>query len=281
VTIVKEAVLVQTIVPDGGPAALGEAPTWWEEEELLLWTDIIGRRVHSYQPGSRKCLSVAVDITITRLLPSQGRIIAITPQGLHVLDIQSGCLNPIAQVNDLPAGSRFNDAARDHNGWTWIGTIGAPHTLHDGRLYRYRENTPLVLVRSGFGACNGIGWSLDAQTMYLTDTRRRQIIAYPYTRASGSLGEGRILAEFATDLGLPDGLAVDANGQIWSAMWDGGCILRLGQAGSVEEVLRVPTARPTALVFHAPGKAFVTTAQGGLPRNPDVSGCLLELDLTA
>ena len=53
-TSYKEAVLVQTIVPDGGPAVLGEAPTWWEEKKLLLWTDIVGKRVHCYQPASRK-----------------------------------------------------------------------------------------------------------------------------------------------------------------------------------------------------------------------------------
>ena len=63
--------------------------------------------------------------------------------------------------------------------------------------------------------------------------------------------------------GKPDGLAVDAEGFIWSANWQGGCVIRYAPGGSVASVIRVPAPCPTSCTFGgvALDMLYVTTAQ--------------------
>jgi sugar lactone lactonase YvrE len=168
---------IRVIVPDGGPAALGEAPTWWEQECRLIWTDILGHRLHVYDPATGRDRAIATRTAVTRVLCRGTDLVAVTPRALCRVDPRTGALSPIVEVDDLPPGSRFNDAALDGLGRIWVGTIGALGRSGDGRLYRHDEERGLVHVESGHNACNGIGFAPDGSILYLTDTRRRRILA--------------------------------------------------------------------------------------------------------
>ena len=268
---------VRVITPEGGPAALGEAPTWWAREELLIWTDILQRQFHLYDPTTRRDRAVKTVMPITRVLCRGTDLIAVTPEGLCRLDPLSGALRPFAWAADLPPGSRFNDAAIDGAGRIWAGTIGAPGRSGDGRLYRHDSANGLVLMGEGYDACNGIGFSLEQSALYLTDTRRRAVLTFDYDAVSGSIGVMRVLREFGGSEGYPDGLSVSATGSLWHAMWDGGCLAETLPCGATGRIHPLHVQRPTALAF-TPHGVFVTTAGGGQPGADD--GALIEIDRT-
>jgi len=264
-------------MPDGGPAQLGEAPTWWEGAGLLVWTDLRALRPHLFDPATGRDYSVPTSVMVTRVLFPPGEPIAVTESGLCGIDPRSGSLRPIAAVNDLPPGSRLNDAALDPAGRVWAGTIGAPGCAGDGRLYRFHLAGGWSLIASGFDACNGIAFSPNGGTLYLTETRRRCLIGYELDAMTGELGGERMSRQFDPADGYPNGLTVDAEGSLWSVMWDGGCLLETLPSGHHGRKRIVPVRRPTALAF-VRGSMFITSAQGAEPAGPS-DGELLEMAL--
>jgi len=67
--------------------------------------------------------------------------------------------------------------------------------------------------------------------------------------ATGSLGKPSSLASVDPEDGTPDGLTVDAAGDIWVAMAGAGCVVRYAPDGTKRGRLVVPTALVTSLTF--------------------------------
>ena len=61
--------------------------------------------------------------------------------------------------------------------------------------------------------------------MYHADSPRRRVDAYDFDARSGALSSPRVFCEIE-DGGVPDGLAVDAEGGVWVCVWDGGRVER-------------------------------------------------------
>jgi sugar lactone lactonase YvrE len=80
------------------------------------------------------------------------------------------------------------------------------------------------------------------------------------------LGERRTFADLGAMPGGPDGATIDAEGFLWSAQFDGGCIVRYAPDGAMDRVIRLPVTKPTSCGFGGPGyrDLFVTTATRGL-----------------
>jgi sugar lactone lactonase YvrE len=120
----------------------------------------------------------------------------------------------------------------------------------------------------GLGVPNGMGWSPDNTTMYLVDTALRTIYAYDFHEESGDLSGRRVLVRIRDDApGAPDGLAVDANGDLWVAMFDGWRISRFSPAGALIDEIVLPVPRPTSCAFGWPENKtlFVTSARIRVP----------------
>jgi sugar lactone lactonase YvrE len=60
---------------------------------------------------------------------------------------------------------------------------------------------------------------------------------------------------------------VDAEGFIWSARWDGACILRIDPKGRIDRVIAMPAQRPTCVCFGGPklDVLYVTSSRAHLP----------------
>lgn len=98
---------------------------------------------------------------------------------------------------------------------------------------------------------NGLGWSPDHTTFYHIDSPSKAVYAYDYSAFDGALSRRRLLRDTSEILpeAEPDGLAVDAEGCLWVAMWNGGAVLRLRPDGSLAAIARTPGARFAAAVL--------------------------------
>jgi sugar lactone lactonase YvrE len=117
---------------------------------------------------------------------------------------------------------------------------------------------------------------MDSQILYATDSSRGTVyILQVGTRAP------RILNRIPRVSGEPRGLAVDATGRLWVALYDGWSIARLSPEGEFDRITALPVPRPTGIAFGGEDgqSIFVTTARVGLPRdvldNAPLSGRLL------
>jgi sugar lactone lactonase YvrE len=98
--------------------------------------------------------------------------------------------------------------------------------------------------------------------MYFTDSMVRTIWTYEFDPATGALGERRVFATLAANDGVPDGLTVDSEGFVWSAVWDGWRVLRYAPDGTIERTIRMPVQRPSSCMFGGPDlkTLYITSA---------------------
>jgi sugar lactone lactonase YvrE len=141
----------------------------------------------------------------------------------------------------------MNDGVVDPAGRLFAGVMGFDGEEGQGALYR-ASTDGLERVLDAMTIPNGLGWSVDGSTMYVTDSGRQTIAAHDYDVASGELGPARPFVEIAGD-GAPDGMCVDADGGVWTAVWGAGEVRRYSAAGVLDDVVTVPARQPSACCF--------------------------------
>lgn len=164
------------------------------------------------------------------------------------------------------AGTRFNDGIVDPNGRMLLGTMPDPHG--EAKVYEISPARQWRVVLDGLGQSNGVDFSLDGRTLYATDTKARVILAFDYDAAAGSAQGARVLARVDIEGAVPDGLEVDSQGRIWSAMWGGGCVVCFDAQGTELFRRELPTEKVSSLAFGGEklDQMFVTTAGGDADR---------------
>jgi len=262
-------------------ARLGEGTLWHPDEQLLYWVDIYNHRVHQFNPVTGANQFFDVGEVVGCIAPAgTNRLIMAQRHRIAFLDTISGTVTPILDIEDNP-DIRFNDGKCDHAGRFWFNSMsskGEPQAS----LYRY-DRDGLHVLETGLTVANGLGWSPDDRTFYLADSPLQTICAYDYDFESGSISDRRVLIDLKAESFFPDGLTVDKDGCIWSAMWDGWCIIRFDPNG--KEMMRVmmPVQRPTCCTFGGEGleTLYITTASVGLSeaeiQNSFYSGDLFSL----
>jgi sugar lactone lactonase YvrE len=162
----------------------------------------------------------------------------------------------LAAPPELAPGMRFNDGRTDRQGRFWSGTMwmDMAAALPIGRLYRYDGaglSAPLV---SGLVTQNGLAWSPDGRTMYLSDSHptRRRVWAFDYDVDAGVPHNRRLFVDMAAYTGRPDGAAMDSDGCYWVAGNDGASLLRFAPDGKLDRELNLPVAKPSMPCFGGP-----------------------------
>jgi L-arabinonolactonase len=246
---------------------LGESPVWSEEEQSLYWVDIVGCRVRRFSPssGERRDWPIPMEVGALALRASGGAVLALR-SGFAFLDFDSGNLTSLVDPEEDLPNNRFNDGACDRMGRFWAGTLHDAEVEPLGSLYRLDADFSCTKMVSAVIISNGLGWSPDNRTMYFTDSGLGKIDAFDYDLATGNISQRRTFAKVNPEDGIPDGLAVDSEGYVWAALWDGWSIRRYAADGSLDRVLELPAQRPTSCAFGGPDLAtlFVTSAADGL-----------------
>ena len=84
--------------------------------------------------------------------------------------------------------------------------------------------------------------------MYLSDSYLGEIYRFSYDAETGDIANRTLWLQYDGP-GVPDGLTVDSEGFIWTAVWDGQCVLRLSPEGEVVETIDMPVQRPTSCIL--------------------------------
>ncbi|MFE1951717.1 SMP-30/gluconolactonase/LRE family protein [Streptomyces sp. NPDC059524] len=256
-------------------AGLGEGPTWDPAGGRLIWVDILGSRVHTYEPATGRR---TVRVTEQHVGAAKPR----TDGGL-VLNLRDGVgsWSPEGDFSWLHrnpvAGRRGNDAAVAPDGALWAGSMRYDEAPGGGHLIRVAPDGTTTEILTGVAVSNGTGWSPDGRLMYYVDSPTRRVDVFDVR--GEQLGERREFARIQEGAGFPDGLTVDADGCVWVALWDGGALHRYTPSGTLDRVVPLPVRRPTSCAFGGPGLTdlYVTTARVGLAAAAPLEGSLLVL----
>ncbi|MER6469450.1 SMP-30/gluconolactonase/LRE family protein [Streptomyces collinus] len=254
-------------------AALGEGPTWDAATGRLLWLDVLGMRIHTYDPATGRRTVRTTEQHIGAAKPRAG--------GGLVLNLRDGVglLDPDGAFRWLHhepvAGRRANDAAVAPDGSLWAGTMRYDEAAGGGTLSRVTGDGDVRTVLPEVTVSNGTGWSPDGGLMYYADTPTRRVDVFDVD--GDTVRDRRTLVEIEEGAGFPDGLTVDAEGCVWVALWDGGAVRRYTPSGELDRMVPLPTPRTTACVFGGPDLTdlYITTAHVGLSAPHPLSGSVL------
>ncbi|KOY03170.1 SMP-30/gluconolactonase/LRE family protein [Pseudomonas nunensis] len=255
--------------------AVGECPVWVPEENALYWVDI--------PAGGLQRWSAATEHVDAWTTPEMLACITRHRDGGWVAGMESGFfhLRPhndgsldselLAHVDHARPDMRLNDGRCDRQGRFWAGSmvLNMSANAADGTLYRYShgQRGPLEPRLTGFIVPNGLGFSPDGRTMYLSDSHplAQQIWAFDYDIASGTPSNQRLFVDMNHFEGRPDGAAVDADGCYWICANDAGLIHRFTPDGRLDRSLSVPVKKPTMCAFGGSrlDTLFVTSIRPG------------------
>ncbi|MFF3335505.1 SMP-30/gluconolactonase/LRE family protein [Streptomyces sp. NPDC002888] len=254
-------------------ATLGEGPTWDAASGRLIWIDILGSRIHTYDPATGQRTVRTTEQHVGAVKPRTG--------GGLVLNLRDGVglLDPddtFRWLHHEPVpGRRANDAAVAPDGSLWAGTMRYDEAPGGGTLSRVTGDGSVEVVLDDVAVSNGTGWSPDGRLMYYIDSPTRRVDVFDFT--DGRPANRRPLVEIEEGAGFPDGLTVDADGCVWVALWEGGAVRRYTPAGVLDRVIGLPAPRVTACAFGGADLSdlYITTARVGLDTPPPLSGSLL------
>lgn len=247
-------------------ARLGESPLWHAIEQKLFWVDVYNHRVHQFDPATGQNRYFDTREVVSAVAPySPDHLLIALRDSLAQMDIQTGEINPLVQLALSNQGdSRCNDGKCDPQGRFWIGTCS--DTSGQAALYRYDPDGSLQVMETGLTISNGLGWSPDGSTFYLTDSFQHKIFAYDFDGTTGSISHRRVLIDLSQESVEPDGLTIDTQGNIWSALWDGWAVACFDPTGQLICRVKLPVPRPTSVTFGGPNLTdlYITSACVGL-----------------
>jgi sugar lactone lactonase YvrE len=256
-----------SVVADFGDLC-GECPVWNDKESALEWIDCVGDNFLTIAWPSRKSRISRKGVKISGLRRNRaGGYVITNSQGIWLWDgaEKYDCLarevgGRPCQANDCVADSagRFITATYYYN----------PAGAYDlGSLISVNTNGKVTVLDNGFHLANGLGLSPSEDRLYFADSAARQIFVYDYDVSSGAAHNRRIFVQVPHQEGLPDGLAVDAEGCIWSAQWYGSSIVRYDPTGKLIRRVQIPAKQTSSLAFGGAElmDIFVTSASQSEP----------------
>ena len=251
---------------------VGEGPSWDASTQTLLWVDIPRKEVHRYSVADATHDVWSLDETVSAIVPRRSGGYGLTLESrIAVTDGWQGELGTVASIDHGDACCRMNDAKCDTQGRLWAGSMAWDGKPGAGSLYRCDLDGSIERVVTDVTISNGLGWSPDDERMYYVDTGRHSIDAFRFDPESGSIESRETIVEIAEEQGLPDGLAVDAEGCIWLAMWGSGAVHRYSPDGELLEVVSLPATQVSSCAFGGPDlrDLYVTSAASGLRQETD------------
>jgi D-xylonolactonase len=170
----------------------------------------------------------------------------IVISGKNIAHVRDGQTRVLFALDGVPG---FNDLFSDAEGRVYTGSMrsnpfseSGPRT--PGECYRIEAEGRATELYAGVSLTNGIGFSPDGRTIYHSDTVPGLIHVHRLDAAGRATPATPIRVE-----GGPDGLAVDAEGGIWVALYQAGAVQRYLPSGAADTRIALPSRAVTSLCF--------------------------------
>lgn len=245
---------------------LGQSPVWSASEGLLWWVDPKRAKLHRYNPRTGNTRRYDLPMKASVIAMAAGELIMAGNLEAGFFDVATEEYTRVSVLEGEPETNRINSGGVAPDGSFWFATMDGDEADARSAWYRLapdraveRLTIPPVIIPSN------VCFSPDGATLYTSDTTEQEILSFDFD-APMQLTNRRVFATTSSGAGYPDGSAMDVDGCVWNAEWDGGRIVRYRPDGKIDQIIRLPTVRPTGCCFG--GKdlrtLYVTTARTGL-----------------
>lgn len=255
----------------------GESPVWQAAEQALYWVDIPARKLCRWIPATGQASSWLAPEMLACIAPmaAANAWVVGAESGIFRLELQAGGqlgFERLAPVSHAMDGMRFNDGRCDRQGRFLAGTMlmNMAAGARVGCVYSYQKGSGLTKLLDGFITPNGMAFSPDGRTMYLSDSHPSVQSVWAFDYDTGTPSNRRLFIDMNLLPGRPDGAAVDSDGCYWICGNDAGLVHRFTPQGKLDRSLPVPVKKPAMCAFGGTGldTLFVTSIR---PEGIDLS----------
>ncbi|MCL9665707.1 SMP-30/gluconolactonase/LRE family protein [Curtobacterium albidum] len=208
-----------------------EGPCWIPSTRTVRWSDIPGDRILQWhqQSGETTVYASGVEHTNGRTLDRDGSVVQCSHGRRRVERDRDGV---VSAVVDGWADARLNSpndvvVARDGAIWFTDPAYGItqPREGHPGEreygdhwVFRCGSDggdlRPVVL---DVDEPNGLAFSPDERVLYVASSSSEEPVVRAYDVDGARVKNGRVFARLGEGEGVPDGIRVDAHGNVWSS----------------------------------------------------------------
>ncbi|CAH2046718.1 unnamed protein product, partial [Iphiclides podalirius] len=271
------SVIVQKITE---PVLLGESPHWDDRHQALFFICVQGKTINKYVPSTGEHTKTQIDGRIGFILPVEGAtdqyVVGVEHKFLLIQwDGEEGSKAPVlrelGEVDQEISSTRLNDGKADPKGRLFAGTMGyvqgsaGQFQENKGSLFRL-DRRGIVKMSDGVAISNGLTWDLKEKAFYFIDSLEFKIRRYDYDVDTGEISNRSYIFDLKEKniAGMPDGMTIDTDGNLWVAVFDGSRVLKIDpRLGHLLQEVPIPAKQVTSVAFGGRNLdiLFVTTAR--------------------
>ncbi len=257
----------------------GEGPVWDAQAGVLRWVDMLAGDVLTLESTGAVTRRHVGDVAAAFRPRAGGGMVVAVERGFVLVE-PDGRVGPVHEAF-TDAGVRMNDGGCDPAGRFFCGSMAYDAAPGRGALFRFDPDGTVTRVLDGLTISNGIAWTPDGSTAYFADTGTGRVDVFDYDLATATLSGRRPVVAVDPDHGQPDGLALDAEGGVWVALWQGGAVRRYTADGRLDAVVDLPVGQVTACAFGGPDRdrLFITTSRQDLADPEPAAGAVFAVDV--
>ncbi|NLW71592.1 MAG: SMP-30/gluconolactonase/LRE family protein [Chloroflexi bacterium] len=241
---------------------LGESPIWSVSDKAFYWLDIDKGLLYKHPYDSGKLEVFSLGMKAGCIAPAKnGQLIVATSNGLAYWNEYSGLSERMITFFSENDPRMMNDGKVDAKGNFWVGSKGPANTAS---LYRVNPDFSHQIIIPNATISNGLDWAPDEKFFYYCDSGVSKIVRYRFSAQTQAVSNPELFYERQGC--TPDGLTVDREGNIWTAIWGGSQVVGLRPSGEVFYNIQLPVTLVTSLAFGGPqlNHLLITTARVGL-----------------
>ncbi len=257
----------------------GEGPVWDQREGVLRWVDMLAGDVLTLDAnGTVSRLHVGTVAAALRPRRRGGLVVAVE-RGFALVE-PNGAVGPVQEAFG-DSEVRMNDGGCDPRGRFYCGSMAYDMSPGRGALYRFDPDGSITRVLDGVTISNGIVWTPAGDLVYYIDSGTGRVDAFDYDLDRAELADRRPVVSVPAEVGMPDGLTLDAEGGLWVALWGGGAVHRYLPDGRLDAVVELPASQVTACAFGGEdlSELYVSTSTLEVDRaDQPAAGALFKVD---
>jgi sugar lactone lactonase YvrE len=246
----------------------GESPIWDPAARLLSWIDTENPLFSSLDPATGTVATAKTPWLVQAIGRRKGGgWIAVVRDGFALLDVDPSKATFLGNPVEGNVHLSMNDGAVGPDGRFYAGSLNVDVLdAPDGCLHRVDPDGRISTIETGLVLPNGISFSPDGRTLYVTEMWVNTITAFDFDASAGTVSRRRALIRVPDEEGHPDGLIVDSDGFLWSGHWQGFRVTRYDPDGRKVSTVDVPVPTATCMAFGGPelDQLYITTGKKGL-----------------
>ena len=245
---------------------LGEGTLWVKEHNSIYFVDIKKKKICILNIKNNKKKQIKVNKEVGFLAHVKKNIFILGLQGeIRIQNLKSKKILKSIFTEPNIKLNRTNDGKTDSAGNLWFGTMdNLERKIEKGSLYKLDKNLILTKVDKNYRITNGPAF-LDQYNFYHTDSSKKKIYKIKINK-NNKIVSKKIFKTFSDKEGVPDGMTLDKNKNLWVAHYHGACISVFNNKAKLIHRIQFPAKNITNCTFGGKknNEIFVTSATKGM-----------------